>query len=89
VPGIERVVSDHIHSFLREVSRVLFEDGGEVFVVGEGHLEIIKSTVFAVNSHFGAVYGVLRVGVFALESVIGKDAVFVVFASYGEDVAYD
>jgi len=83
------VVSDHIHSFLREVSGVLFEHGGKVFIVGEGHLKVIKSTVFAINSHFGAVYGVLRVGVFALKSVIGKDAVFVVFASYGEDVTYD
>jgi len=64
------MVSYHVHGFLREVSRVLFEHGGKVFVVGESHLEVIKSTVFAVNSHFSAVYGVLRVGVLALESVV-------------------
>jgi hypothetical protein len=53
VPGIERVESDDIHGFLGEIGGVLFEDGSEVFIVGESHMETVKSTVLGVDAEIG------------------------------------
>lgn len=88
MPWVEGVESDDVHGFLGEVGGVLFEHGGQVFVVGEGHLEVVESAIFGVDSEFGTHHGVLTVGVFFLEAEICENAVFVVLATDGEDVAH-
>jgi len=88
VPGIERVEPDHLQELFGQVMaiRVSLENDVEVFIMAEGHEEVLQARIFTVDAVFALVSGIVVIRVVPQRFV--KHDILRICASHGESVSH-
>src|SRR5260370_14905159 len=84
MPGVERVIAEHVESFLWEA---VLHDLIDIAIVPEGHMHFIQTAVRLVDAEPGLILRVSEIGV-CLEIFRRADGVGVRAAGW-ESIAYD